>query len=338
MTSEYTLFLDESECNKSGLFCIAGCIIKNIDIGYIDTEINEIKKIIWSQDEISKFNPILHSTELNFIHNNRKNPNIDRCTKEAYRALSSKDHKDISKIYKDIYNKLSFLIKSKNIITLCCIIDKKKFKDYYEVSSYQRLLDDWYDIAMQKILESYTHFLCKVKGVGSVIYEARNVPSNKQSSSLDNKMIHNYCKFKVNGKGVEYLTNRTIYEHIRFLNIVTKSENSSGLQLADFIAFNYIKWFKYSENDRTDFMKKIHLAAYNGCHNLPSEDFRECFGVRILPQDFLEVQKMKTELKKIKKYNKNLKRGTKILDKKLKKIIMEKRDLQEKYNELLEKL
>ena len=56
------------------------------------------------------------------------------------------------------------------------------------------------------ILEAYTHFLCKVNGTGSIIYEARTNSSNTRSNSLDNKMFHNFCKVKVNGKGVSYLT------------------------------------------------------------------------------------------------------------------------------------
>lgn len=54
----------------------------------------------------------------------------------------------------------------------------------------KKLLDDWYEIAMQKILESYTHFLCTQNAIGSVIYEARD-----NNASLDNKMHNNYCKF-----------------------------------------------------------------------------------------------------------------------------------------------
>lgn len=56
------------------------------------------------------------------------------------------------------------------------------------------------------ILEAYTHFLCKVTGTGSIIYEARTNSSNTRSNSLDYKMFHNFCMVKVNGKGVSYLT------------------------------------------------------------------------------------------------------------------------------------
>lgn len=335
MIPEYTLFLDESYNDQTDLFCIAGCIIKNTNLSALDTAITEIKKLIWTQDELESLTPVLHSTELNIAYNNRNNPKISQYTKAAYTVFNSKSNDEIKHIYQDVYAKFSTLVKNQDITTLCCIIDRKKFKSYYSLPSQPRLLDDWYDIAMQEILESYTHYLCKVNGVGSVIYEARSDSSANRSNSLDNKMFHNFCKVKVNGKGVAYLTNRTIYDRIRFLNIVTKKENHAGLQLADFIAFNYIKWFTRNENERTDFMKRIHLAAYNGNHDLSTEDLRECWGVRILPNDVLKVQNLQAELKALKKSYANLKTERNRLNRKLKTIIKEKRALQEKYDNLL---
>lgn len=332
---EYTLFLDESYDDQTDLFCIAGCIIKNTDLQNLDMEINNIKNVIWTPSEIESLSPILHSTELNIVYKNRKNPQISRFTKNAYTVFNSKNSEDISTIYENVYAKLSALVKNQKITTLSCIIDRKKFKSYYSIPSQPRLLDDWYDIAMQEILESYTHFLCNVNAVGSIVYEARNASSNNQSRSLDNKMFHNFCKVKVNGKGIAYLTNRTIYERIRFLNIVTKKENHSGLQLADFIAFNYIKWYTRNENDRTDFMKRIHLAAYNGNHNLSSEDLRACWGIRVLPNDVLEIQTIKSELKTLKKAYTNLKREKNRINTKLNNVTEEKHKLQEKYEKLL---
>lgn len=335
--TEYTLFLDESCDAQTDLFCIAGCIIKNSDLQDLDIEIDNVKRVIWTPDELQSLSPILHSTELNVAYKNRNNPQISLFTKGAYTVFNSKNSTDISTIYQKVYAKLSALIKNQGITTLCCIIDRKKFRSYYALPSQPRLLDDWYDIAMQEILESYTHFLCKVNGVGSVIYEARNDSSNNRSSSLDNKMFHNFCKVKVNGKGVAYLTNRTIYERIRFLNIVTKKENYSGLQLADFIAFNYIKWHTRSENDRTDFMKRIHLAAYNGNHDLSTEDLRACWGIRVLPNDVLKVQAIQSKFKTLKKAYDNLKREKNRINKRLKKVTEEKHKLQEQYDELLAK-
>ena len=336
--TEYTLFLDESYDDNTDLFCIAGCIIKNTDLDTVSNEIERIKELIWTPNEISSLSPILHSTELNIAYKNRNNSQISRFTKGAYTVFNTKTKDEIVSCYQNVYTKLSLLVKKQDITTLCCIIDRKKFLSYYSLPSEPRLIDDWYDIAMQEILEAYTHFLCKVNGIGSIIYEARTDSSNTKSSSLDNKMFHNFCKVKVNGKGVSYLTNRTIYNRIRFFNIVTKKENHAGLQLADFIAFNYIKWYTRNDNDRTEFMKRIHQSAYNGNHILNQEDLRACWGVRILPTDVTENQKNKAELKKLKKSYENLKNERNRLNRKLAKITDEKHDLQKKYDKLVAQL
>lgn len=336
--TEYTLFLDESYDDNTSLFCIAGCIIKNDDIANISKKIETIKEIIWTPEEISSLMPILHSNELNIVYNNRRNPNLSMFTKGAYTIFNTKTDKEIKACYEKVYKNFSLLLKEEDITTLCCIINRDKFLSYYALPNKSRLIDDWYDIAMQEILEAYTHFLCKVNGVGSIIYEARTNSSNTRSSSPDNKMFHNFCKVKVNGKGIAYLTNRTIYDHIRFFDIVTKKDNHAGLQLADFIAFNYIKWFIRNDNERTEFMKRIHQNAYNGNHNLNQEDLRACWGVRILPTDFTELHNSRAKLKTIKKAYENLKKERNRLNHKLDKIIKEKRVLQEKYDKLLSQL
>lgn len=336
MLPEYTLYLDESTDDKTETFCIAGCIIKNTEIPKLDLEINAIKQLIWSPEELDSLQPILHSTELNIAYKNRQNPNIHKFTSGAYSSLNLKKPDEIKTIYNNTYIKLSTLIKDNGIITLCCIIEKKHFKDYYSIPTLPYLLDDWYDIAMQEILECYTHFLCSVGGVGSIIYEARSNDTENQFNSLDNRMFHNFCKIKVNGKGISFLTNRTIYERIRFLNIVNKKENHSGLQLADFIAFNYIKWFLRNENDRTDFMKRIHLAAYNGNHPLAECDLRSCWGVRIIPHNYFQINSLQNELKTLRKAYNNLKNEKNKISEKLEKIKSEKKILQEQYNQLKE--
>lgn len=51
--TEYTLFLDESYDDNTDLFCIAGCIIKNTDLDTVSNEIERIKELIWTPNEIS---------------------------------------------------------------------------------------------------------------------------------------------------------------------------------------------------------------------------------------------------------------------------------------------
>lgn len=335
MLPEYTLYLDESTNDKEKTFCIAGCIIKNSEIAKIDNEINNIKKIIWTDSEIETLSPVLHSTELNIIYNNRTNPRKATYTSGAYTVFNAKTKEEIVQIYNNTYSKLSALIKNNGIVTLCCIIDKNLFEKYYTITSSKKLLDDCYDIAMQEIIECYTHYLASVGGVGSIVYEARSNEGENHTTSADNKMLHNFCKIKVNSKGISHISNRVVCDRIRFLNIVSKKENHAGLQIADFIAFNYLKWLSRKENDRTDFMKRIHQAAYNGTYSLEDTDLRSCWGVRIIPTNYLQINDLQRELKTLRKAYENLKNDRNNISKKLEKIKLEKKSIQEKYTALL---
>ena len=53
--TEYTLFLDESYDDQTDLFCIAGCIIKNPDLQDLDIEIDNIKRVIWTQPNFNHY-------------------------------------------------------------------------------------------------------------------------------------------------------------------------------------------------------------------------------------------------------------------------------------------
>ncbi len=334
MQTEYTLYLDESADKNKGILCVAGFIINNTDIPKLDEKILEIKKEIWSDDDIEQKKPILHSTELNVIYNNRGNNQKANFTKGNYKVFNKLEKSQIETIYKNVYTKMSCIFKEIDIVTLCCIIDINKYKSYCALTSEPRLIDDWYDIAMQEIIESYTHFLCVRKGVGSIVYEARSQDSLNANESPDNKMFHNFCKIKVNGKGISSLTNRTIYDRLRFLHIISKKENKSGLQLADFIAFNFFKCHLRNDDDQTEFMKKIYLAAYNSSYNISDRDMRSYWGVKKLPVDVCLNEERVVELKKLKKAYANLKLERNRILKKNEQIINEKRELQKKFDEL----
>lgn len=159
--TEYTLFLDESYDDNTDLFCIAGCIIKNSDLNIVSNKIESIKQLIWTPTEISSLSPILHSTELNIAYKNRNNSQISRFTNGAYTVFNTKTKEEITDCYQNVYKNFSLLMKNQEITTLCCIIDRKKFRSYYALPNEPRLIDDWYDIAMQEILEAYTHFCAK---------------------------------------------------------------------------------------------------------------------------------------------------------------------------------
>ena len=76
MKDEYVLYLDESELKKSKTFAIAGIAVKKDNVIMLEQGMNEVKKLIWSEEYIASSNPILHCTELEKVFSNRNSDDI----------------------------------------------------------------------------------------------------------------------------------------------------------------------------------------------------------------------------------------------------------------------
>ena len=70
------------------------------------------------------------------------------------------------------------------------------------------LIDDQYSIALQKIIENFTHYLSVNDGYGDVIYESRNNTGENSAKSPDIKLINVYHKIQANNKGIVYNSNK----------------------------------------------------------------------------------------------------------------------------------
>ena len=96
------LYLDESEFKRSMTFAIAGIAIKKDNIGLLEKEMAEVKKIIWDEEYITLNNPILHCTELEKVFVKRKSDDIIGFRPE-YQELKKRKSEDIEKIYEFYY-------------------------------------------------------------------------------------------------------------------------------------------------------------------------------------------------------------------------------------------
>lgn len=336
MLGEYTLFLDEST-DKNKLL-IAGAIIKNTEISRLSEEIHEVKKIIWDESFLQSNCPILHCTELNYVYNNRKNPNF-KTAKGHYNTLVGKGKEEIKEIYDKVYIKLATILKNFNITTLCCCIDIEKYNDLYSISKQKSLLNDFYDICLQSLLESYTHFLhCNSAG-GSIVYESRNGSGSISPKDPDHQMMNTFYRIKVNNQGIQNINTKDVCFRIRNISIEGKPDNNAGLQLADFIAFNYMKLIKTTDtSQQTDFMKRIYLETYNGNFDLKSRDVRSYWGLKLLPIDFEKMDSLLAEKRRLSRSNDHLKNERNSLKKKNELIIKEKRAIQNELAELQQKI
>ena len=331
---KYTLFLDERDDSTSGHILVSGFTIPNNQLDLFEQKISEVKEIIWDKAYIESNETVLHCTELSTIYNNRHNKYLYKYIKrDAYKTFLKMDPSKIKNVYNDVYIKLCEIMKSFDITVFGCLLDKNKLHYLFDTNS-RKLLEDYYNIALQSIIENYTHFLNVKNGVGYIVYESRNSSTDVARNSQDMTMYDNFCKIKADAKGLTYTNINSIANRIRYLNIVRKTEENAGLEYADFITYNLFRSFFINDNrDKSEFIKKIEKRLYNGGFVDEDKDLRNFFGIRYVPEDFEKYISMKKELDKLKNAHNKLKIERNNLIKKNDLLKQEKEELK---NKLLE--
>lgn len=213
---EYTLYLDESytyEHNgKKPAFAIGGFIVKKSDEVCINSSINNLKKVVWS-DLPNPTSVILHEMDLKEALNTRK---AKKDLKPEYVRFRGN-----SVLAKQLYAEISKIVKNSDIYTIGCVV---KYNDYY--SNFPKGIGNEISlVCMQIILENYTHFLFKNNAVGKIIYESRD--------AMDKTMLMRF--YQVSSIGTMYVRPDAIQQKIMQFCFVHKAENLQCLQLADFM-------------------------------------------------------------------------------------------------------
>ncbi len=306
---EYTLYLDESKNKEKTLFLISGIIIKNSEIGKLNSAINDAKKCIWDEKYINSNHPVLHCVELSIVKDSRSNKRFLSTylnLHPTFSILEAKSSIEIKAIYDNIYNIYCKAIKDVGCNTIGCLIDIEKFKYIYGESIYpkEELL---FEVAMQEIIENYAHFLLNIKGVGNIVYESRNNELALTEKSPDFKMYNNFCKIKACNKGVSFIDQEIIAKTIRYFYVYSKKDDIPGLQFADFVAYNILQSINRTKAQYSEFMRKISERLYNGGHDLSDKDLRDYFGLKKLPYDFQSVHNFESEIATLRKSNDNIK-------------------------------
>lgn len=328
---KYTLFLDESSDKEKGLVLVSGFAIPNSQLELFNDSMLEIKKLIWDEEYINNNPTVLHCTELSIIYNNRSNPLLYQYTnRQEYRIFKKMNPNEIKEIYKSIYIKMCEIMRKFDITVFGCLIDEQKMRYLFDDNS-RRILEDPYNIAIQVIIENYTHFLNKKNGVGYIVYESRNTETEVRRYSLDMRMYDNFCKIKSVSKGLPYINTNSITNRIRYFNIIRKTEENAGIELADFISFHLFKSFSiHNEADKSEFIKKIEKCLYNGGFLESDKNLKDFFGVRHIPEDFEAIHNLEQEVHRLKNAYKKLKREKEKLLEKNKILKQEKEELKEK--------
>lgn len=338
MKDEYILFLDESETKGNNFFGIAGCIIKKNEIEALKVVIEECKSVLWDSDIIEKDKPILHSTDLNKVYANRNRENKRSIQLDInYKKILLKSSEEIERAYNTVYNKLNAYIRLNNITILSCILNMKLRNELFSLETDKNSSDiqeEKYKYGIQMILQQFSHFLQMKNGVGYICYESRNTKGENATKSPDVVMFQNFCEIIANNRGVNHLNDRVIREKIRNLEFRGKDEDLPGLQLADFIACNLVKYLANPGAGESEFIKNILKKAYNGKYRIEDKDVRYFWGTNVFPMDWDSLSQMKESNKRLVRANRNLKKSIKKQEKKNERLIEEKKKIEEKLKKL----
>lgn len=248
MEKSYTLYLDESRAGN--YFAISGVIIENSLEETIQTELDNLKRVIWDGDS-NATSYILHEMEVS--NGQRNSSSLSYYNVFRSNALRTK-----------LYNHLSQIINKNNITTIGTCVDEAELKKLYPGENNKTL-----NIALQMLLENYCHFLIQNNATGNICYESLMEADNS-------KLRHRY--FEILTLGSLYFTAHCFQTHITGLHFIPKSSNNVGLQLADFIPNTHVRSAAKLPAKHSGFKNVVFSHAYDGTLNN-----RPKYGLKLIP-------------------------------------------------------
>ena len=187
--------------------------------------------------------------------------------KYPFHVLKNPDTK--KKFNKDLLE----LISSLEYTIISVTIDKKEHKEKYQTRGY-----DPYHYCMEVIIERYYFFLERINSIGDVMVESRGGKEDKRLKETFTRIYKN---------GTTYIEGTKIQKRLtsKELKVKPKSQNISGLQLADLLAHPIrrfmLKEYKNYQNKNTVFgdeiIKRIKDKFYKGKKGI------EGYGIKFLP-------------------------------------------------------
>lgn len=205
----YYLFLDES--GDHGLknidinfpvFVLCGIIISETEYNNLIRVFNDLKKRFWGVHKV-----ILHSRD------------IRKCNNE-FQILFDPE------IKKSFIEELNKVIIHTDFKVIASVIDKKSF-----VKKYGKLKDDVYEVSLSFIIERSVFFLDSLndpKAKLSLIIEQRGKKEDAKLKSHFNRLFQ---------LGTYFVKASRIKKYNMSIDFRAKSQDISGLQLADLVAY-----------------------------------------------------------------------------------------------------
>lgn len=145
-------------------------------------------------------------------------------------------------------------------------------------------------------------------------------------------MFKNFCSIKSTNKGIRYVSQNITDRHLSNIQFQQKNGDNLAIAFADFVSYNILMRQKRNSGTYSEFMKKIYENTYNGNKDVTYKDYRMHFGVKKIPVNYDEIQKIINENRKLKKEFSEQKKSIKKLYSLNKQLKEEKSRLRNKEN------
>ena len=239
---EYLLFLDESKPNDNFRnFTLGGIAIeKQLYETKLIPLVNKLKIDCFGDDKI-----ILHEIDI-------------RTKSGSFKNITVQQQKNFFKQLGELFETeglLSVLAVSINIDDLDKLYPKDERNDIYY-------------IALQLLMENFSHFLTTNNGVGSLYLETTDRENNKNLQNLFHLLV---------ATGTLFLKKETLQERFSTINFGIKSDNIIGLQIADFIPNPLARQTLTKRQKIFSVINEINKVLYDGNINM-----KERFGCKII--------------------------------------------------------
>ncbi|MGO2083079.1 DUF3800 domain-containing protein [Vagococcus sp.] len=246
---KYTLYLDESNAfdavSGNSVLCVAGIIIPESLELTIKAELNEIKRAHFGKTSIT-----FHEKEIREVNNRRtKHPKV-----EEFMYYRSKGH------CRDLYLRLGHIIKSNNLKVVGVCIDTNQLKKFYKTT--QKI--DGYRSAIELLMQNFTQFLLINDAVGKIILEGRSLDSTVENSA---DLLVKSKYYFVKAIGTTIIPANDIQSRLTGIQFLRKTDNNTGLQLADFIPNNFARQRVGLKRHTINMMDILEQQLYDGYVN-----------------------------------------------------------------------
>ncbi len=239
---EYFLFLDESKPNSNfENFTLGGIIVEKATYDKeIIPRVNKIKKRCFGNDAI-----ILHEIDI-------------RHKEGEFRGITKQQQMDFFDDLKALFNTADLFKVIAVSINTCDLNTLYKPDDS----------NDIYYIALQLLMENFTHFLTMNDGVGTIYLETTDVGNNAKLQNLFHML---------KATGTLFFKKESLQAKLSTINFAIKTENNIGLQLADFIPNPLAREALAMKQKPYSILAEITKNLYDGCLNMPYR-----FGFKII--------------------------------------------------------